>query len=345
MRLISNLLISALILLGMTFQVSFAKSVNPFKFLPKDGNFLFQIDVKRIQSSETFKDLYTFVSSNPANQKALQEFNQTYQIDLLKDIDTVTFHASNATGATPELLVILEGRFKPQVIIDATKKTWTQPKEEKIGDAVFVYSEIQQENAMSFVDQMMVLGNQSAVRNAISKPGQFPGKLSDSLSKLSSNPVDAWGIMVLNEEMRNQLRQNNPNAASFENITMSFDLAKGLNIEVKAYGHDDAMVANLSKEMNTQISAMLQNPQAMMFANMIKKLKVTAQGKELLIQLPLDQQDVNQIKMMLMMMLGGLNQMGQPPVNTAPIPNNPNLNQPPPVAPVVPVVPAPTSPK
>ena len=79
MRLIYNLLISALVLLCMTFQVSFAKSLNPFKFLPKDGNFLFQIDVKRIQNSQTFKDLYTFVSSNPANQKALQEFNTTHE--------------------------------------------------------------------------------------------------------------------------------------------------------------------------------------------------------------------------------------------------------------------------
>ncbi len=346
MRLIYNLLISALVLLCMTFQVSFAKSANPFKFLPKDGNFLFQIDVKRIQNSQTFKDLYTFVSSNPANQKALQEFNTTYQIDLLKDIDTVTFHASSPNPATePELLVILEGRFKPEVIIEATKKTWTQPKQEMIGSATFVYSELQKENAMSFVDQMLVLGNQSAVRQAISKSGQFSGKLADSLSKLPTTLVDTWGVMVLNENMRNQLRQNNPNAASFENIIMSFDLATGLNVDIKAYGENETMVSALSNEMNTQLISVLQNPQAAIFASMIKKLKITAQGKELKVQLPLDQQDVNQIKMMLAMMLGGLNQMNQAPINTSPIPSNPNLNQPAPSSMVVPApapIPVPT---
>jgi hypothetical protein len=353
MRLIYNLLISALVLLCMTFQVSFAKSLNPFKFLPKDGNFLFQIDVKRIQNSQTFKDLYTFVSSNPANQKALQEFNTTYQIDLLKDIDTVTFHASspNKDAAEPELLVILEGRFKPEVIIEATKKTWTQPKQEMIGSATFVYSELQKENAMSFVDQMLVLGNQSAVRQAISKSGQFSGKLADSLSKLPTTPVDTWGVMVLNENMKSQLRQNNPNAASFENIIMSFDLASGLNVDIKAYGENETMVSALSNEMNAQLTSVLQNPQAAIFASMIKKLKISAKAKELQVQLPLDQQDVNQIKMMLAMMLGGLNQMNQAPVNTSPIPSNPNLNQPAPSSMVVPMpapapvpapVPAPT---
>jgi hypothetical protein len=58
--------------------------------------------------------------------------------------------------------------------------------------------------------------------------------------------------------------------------------------------------------LSKQIDGFKTNPQAMMFMGILNKLKVSAQKTDLSIDLPLNQQDVNQLKMIAGMIMMGM---------------------------------------
>ena len=121
----------------------------------------------------------------------------------------------------------------------------------------------------------------------------------------------------MNEEMRKDLGQKNPMMAQFVKVIGSLDF-KPVSTNIRAI-ESAAGPAQIAQMAQAQLAASTQSPQAAMFAGMIKKISVTAQGNDLVLDVPLNQQDVNQIKMMVGMMLMSL-QGGARPRGPAPVP-------------------------
>ena len=122
-------------------------------------------------------------------------------------------------------------------------------------------------------------------------------------------------------------------AAQFPKMVGYLDFMPGLHVNFKAMSNTPAPAAMISQMINAQVKTAAQNPQAAMFAGMINKLKVEAKGNNLTIDLPLNQTDVNQIKMMAGMLMMGLQGAGKP--------KSP-AKFPAPASPALPGIPAPT---
>ena len=286
-------------------------------YLNGDANIVVHFDSKRLQQSQTFKDLMSMAMANPKAKSNLDDMKSKTGVDVLKDIDSVTaqIKAPKAPGSKAQVLGYVQGRFNAQSVVGAMKANKNEVKEVKASWGVMYQNPADASFSFAFISGGMLFGSTELVQNY--KTGTFGGPLAKLAASFKDQAQDLWVVVDMNEEMRKDLGKKNPMMAQFVKVIGSLDFKPGLHLNIRATGESAAGPAQIAQMAQAQLAASTQSPQAAMFAGMIKKSSVTAQGNDLVLDVPLNQQDVNQIKMMVGMMLMSL-QGGARPKGPAP---------------------------
>jgi hypothetical protein len=289
-----------------------------FGYLTGDADIIVHFDSQRLQKSQTFKDLMAMAMANPKAKAGLDEIKAKSGIDVLKDVDSLTVQIkSPAPGASrATVLGFVQGRFNPATLLKAMKAEKNEVTEEKTPWGV-VYTNGKKDEAVgfTFLKGGVLFGDVDLIKSH--KKNKFKGPLSKFMSSFKAQGQDVWVASKFSPEMRNDFKTKNPMMAQFVQVVGSLDFAPGLHLSVRATGENAAGPKQIATMAQAQLAASTQAPQAAMFAGMINKITVKAEGNDLVVDVPLNQQDVNQIKMMVGMMLmslqGGGGPAGAPP--------------------------------
>ena len=282
-------------------------------YFPAKGSLLVHIDVQRIQKSQVFKDVMGFAMMNPSTKKNLDEFKTRFGIDPFKDVTQVSLHLDEPPvgSQNAEGFAYIQGNFKESLVLAGLKKEG-EATEEMIGTQK-VYLNKDGQGAIAFVPGGILMGNPASLKAGVAQKGTFGGPLKTLQQSYSHGKNDLWLGLVVTPKMAADLALKNPMMGGFTQTMISVDMAQGLHLAIEAMNKSAEGASAVAKMLNTQIKAASASPQMMMFAGMVSKLKIAAQKTAVVIDLPLNDQDVAQIKMMAGMMMAGLQQGAKGP--------------------------------
>lgn len=290
------------------------------------------IDFERLRESKTFKDLYAMLSANPNAQRGLADLEARFGIKILSDLSGITFsiNAPKPTGAT-ETFVFASGLFDEAKVMAGMKKG-NADYDEGVEGAQKLYVAQGDKTALAFVK-----GGLLAANSQVSATGSVEGEgsmrkviksqgLSGAIKALSaqfSAGKDMWFALSPNAEMLAQLKTQDPQMAAFTSWTLSLDMGAGLHIHAEGVGTAEA-ASGVAAKLTAQVQGAMASPQAAMLGGIITKFSVKAEGDKLVLDLPLSQQDVEQLKMLGMMAMAAMQSAARP----EPQPSFPALQQP-----------------
>ena len=128
----------------------------------------------------------------------------------------------------------------------------------------------------------------------------------------------------MSPEMIADAKAKNPMMAVFQDIQGFIDLASGLHINVNATAKQAAIAQQMVKRAQEQLKAASGTPQAQMFASVLNKISLSAEGATIKLDVPLNQQEVNQLKMIVGMIMMSMQGRSKAPMvetpKAAPVP-------------------------
>ena len=291
------------------------------------------IDMQRMQKSKTFEDLYSFAQMNPGFQSDLKSIKEKFGIDPFKDLKTALVNLQVTDSKQPPAsLMKVTGTFDVSKIMNGFNQEGKTFTKETLNGQTF-YIDAPADTAIWIQPQMALLGKTDRLRSAIQNPALIDQAFA-AITAADSTNKDLVVKLNFNQDLLANMKQRNPQFANFPQSIVQVDLGSGLNIHVEAQGIAEQATQMLVSQVQMGLQAALKSPQAAMFGSLINKFKVANQGAKLTMDLPLDQADVDRLKMLagLLMM-----NMQRPPAQPKQ-PAFPKLN-----APVAPsTAPAPT---
>ena len=328
-----KLILSLALLLSLAASPALA-APQGLSYLNGDADVLLHFDLQRLQKSQTFKDIMAMAMSNPKAKSGLDEVKANVGVDILKDIDSVTIQVKAPPKGQNRATVLgyIQGRFTPKTILAAMKASNAQVKEIKAPWGV-IYANPSDPMGFTFLKGGVLFGDPDLIK--AHKQGAFKGQLAASAGKFSDDAQDFWAVLKMNKEMTAEAAAKNPMLAQFEQVVGSLDFKPGLHLNVRATSKNPAGPKMLAQMGQQQLAAAGQSPQAAMFGAMMKKITIKAEAQDLVLDIPLNQQDVNQIKMMVGMMLMSFQQKATSAPPVTPMPGAPKAPQ----APQAPKVP------
>jgi hypothetical protein len=151
------------------------------------------------------------------------------------------------------------------------------------------------------------------------KKGSFSGKMSSVATSLKSGSQDLWVGVMMNDDMIKAAGRKDPRLGAFKQVVVSIDFAPGFHLNVDAVSKDPAVASMIAQQAQAQIKQASNAPQMQMFASLINKVSIKAEGPRLVLDVPLDQQNVTQLNMIASMAMMGL-QNRKKPAKSAPPP-------------------------
>jgi hypothetical protein len=332
-----KLILSLALLVGLA-STSALAAPQGLSYLNGDADILVHFDFQRLQKSQTFKDIMAMAMSNPRAKSGLDEIKTNVGVDVLKDVDSVTVQVKAPPKGKGRATVLgyVQGRFAPKTILAAMKTSEAKIEEVKAPWGV-IYQNPSEPMGFAFVSGGMIFGDPELIK--AHKKGAFKGNLAATSQKFGDNAQDIWAVVKMNKDMSAELASKNPMLAQFAQIVGSLDFKPGLHLNVRATSKDPSGPKMLAQMGQGQLAAMSKSPQAAMFGAMMKKISIKAEANDLVLDIPLNQQDVNQIKMMVGMMLMSFQQKAASAPGIAP--GMPPATRMPPKAPAVKLAPAP----
>ena len=332
----------------LTSSVAIAAPTGNTQFFSDDGSLLLHIDWQRLQQGQTPKTLLNMVMMSPRGKEGLANFKTKYGLDPFKDITSASlFMKFIKKGEDPEVLLHLKAKLDPAKFVAGLRADGNDFKEEKVAGRTLMVSEATK-SALTFVEGGVLMGSPSRIRSAVQKSG-YGGVLAAQQAKLAKGG-DIWFVAQLPEAMRQEMKLSNPDIAESKSMRGFIDFSAGLHFGLITEFVSPEVAAGATAKLKAIVEQAKQNPQAAMFMTMINKLAATASGAEMTVDLPLNQDEVNQLQaiaQMLMMSLtmrqpGGAPAGGAAPA--APAPAFPQLQRPTAPAAPAPVAPAPVAP-
>ena len=318
-------------------------STDAARYALPEGQMVGHVDFERLRESKTFKDLYAMLSGNPGAQQGIADLESRFGIKLLSDLGSITFsvNAPKAGGPT-ETLVFASGLFD-ELKIMAGMKARGADYDVKAEGAQQLYVAQGDKTALAFVKGGLIAANsqvggpeavegESSLRKALKGVGL--GGALKGLSAQFTTGKDVWFALAPNADMLADLKVQDAQMAAFTAWTLSIDLSAGLHVHAEGVGTPEAAGAVAGKMM-AQVQGAMASPQAAMLGGMITKFSAKAEGDRLVVDLPLSQQDVDQLKMLGMMALAAMQSASRP----EPKPSFPALKAP--AAPAAPTAPEP----
>jgi hypothetical protein len=285
------------------------------RFTLPEGQVLAHIDMSRMSQSQTFKDLVAFISSNPSGQKDLAEFKEKFGVDPF-GLGSITLSVNApAKSTSPEITAYVTGEFPQEKILAGLKAESKDFDTVKHGEHTLYVAQNDQ-STISFVKGgMLAFGSEGTTKGDAVARKLLDGKGATgelaTISKGFSADKDVWVAFKPSEAMVADLKMKSPQMGAFTQWVVSVDMAPGLHIH--AEGKATAEVAQaLATMANMQIQQMKASPQAAMFGGLINKSTISAKGDTLVVDVPLNTQDVAQLKMMAMMAMMSMQQQMAP---------------------------------
>ena len=293
-----------------------------------DGHVLLHIDLQRLQKGQTPKHLLGLMMSNPQTRQNINAFKQHFGVDPFKDVDSLTVEVKILeSGKEPQILMHVVGRFdQPQLLKGLTQQGNTFTQETINGHLVHISAG--NNSALTFLKDGVILGTTDRLKANL-KGVTFGGELKNQQGKLLEGG-DIWFAAHLPERIRAEIKASNSMAADSSAMRGFLDFAQGLNMSMTT----EFVSPAVSKSVETRLKLMLEqaklSPQAAMFMNMVNKVKITTQGPELTVSVPLSQDDMNQIQAIVSMMLMSLSMQQPKPatLDKRSAPRFPQLNAP-----------------
>ena len=307
-------LYSFLILLMLT-SVSYT-SATPANttYFPANGNTLVFVDMQRMQKSQTFKDVTTFLMANPQSKAKIDEFEKGFGINVFRDVNAVSLHMLARANNNPDVLVHVQGTFDQKKVLAGLGQAGALTP--VAAGSMTIHQMPNQNKGVIFINpNELLIGETATLKNAVGNQGKFAGILS-TLSQRIKGEKDMWVVTHLGQSELAKVKQKNPLLGNFPDFMIQLDLATGLHLQVNAISNADKVAQSTAGLLNQQLTAVKSNPQAMMFMAVLNKIKIVAQTNEVSIDLPLNQQDVNQIKMLAGLLMMGMQKQGAPPAAT-----------------------------
>jgi hypothetical protein len=288
--------------------------------------------MQRLQKGETPKNLLGMVMMNPKTKEGLNKFKTQFGLDPFKDIQSLTGSVTLlARGTEPLILLHIQGTFNEATFLKGLTQEGNDFKTETINGHTLHVSAANK-SALSFIKGGVLMGSPDQLRAAV-KGTKFAGALVAQQAKLA-NGGDLWFVAQFPEAMRKEMQLNNPAMANANALRGFVDFAKGLHISLITELSNAEEATKAATQLNASINQAKGSPQAAMFINMINKFSANAKGNELVIDLPLNQDEVNQVQaiagMLMMSLTANKGNAG---------PSFPGLKAP--VAPGAPMAPAP----
>lgn len=318
--------------------LSFAAPNAHTEHFPDDGHILLHIDLQRLQTGQTPKQLLGLMMANPETKQKITLFQQNFGIDPFKDLKSLTMQIKVLEAKQePLILVHVVGTFDQARLLKGLTAQGNAFTQETINGHV-AHINAQNKSAITFVKDGVLMGTPERLRFAL-KGAQFGGILKEQQALLKQGG-DLWFAAHLPERVRADIKRQNPVVADSKSMRGYLDFAQGLKIMIATEFVSPEVAAATEAQLKMMIDQAKQAPQAAMFMNMVNKVSISAEGPELTLDIPLTQDDVNQIQAIVSMMLMSLSmqqqqQQQQPPAGSS-APKFPKLN-----APVSPSVPAP----
>lgn len=291
--------------LAVAAAMSFAAPAlaDDLKSAPADAFAVVRVDVKAITGSALFKDLVTPFQNTPDYKKGMEELQAKAGFDPFKDLSSVTIFLSPGKKGDPAPVIIAEGTFKADKIIELAKKE--KLAEITDGGAKFLYN-AQEDMGVAITNTRVVMANKKYMAKAVKGTGG-QAKLAGLAGKVNQGDA-VWFAVNLPAEMKKQMG-NNPMANDLQSLRGSLSLAGGGLGLAMAVGTATAKTAGTLAQMGqAQLAEAAKNPglAQMGFADAINKASIKANGTDVAINVALSEAELGKAKAMIgMMMMAG----------------------------------------
>jgi hypothetical protein len=293
-----------LLILLLWSSLSFAAPKGNTQYFGNNSNVVFHLDMQRLQKGETPKNLLGMLMMNPKTKEGLNKFKTQFGLDPFKDIQSLTGSVTlMARGTEPLILLHIQGTFNEATFLKGLTQEGNDFKTETINGHTLHVSTANK-SALSFIKGGVLMGSPDQLRAAV-KGTTFAGGLVAQQAKLT-NGGDLWFVAQFPEAMRKEMQLKNPAMANASALRGFIDFEKGLHVSLITELDNAEEATKAATQLNASINQAKGSPQAAMFINMINKFSANAKGNELVIDLPLNQDEVNQVQAiagMLMMSL------------------------------------------
>lgn len=293
-----------LLTLFLCSSVGFAAPTGNTQFFGGDANVVFHLDVQRLQNGQTPKSLLGMVMMNPKAKEGITKFKSQFGLDPFKDIQSLTGQVTlRERGTDPLVLLHIQGKFDQVQFLKGLTEEGNSFKAETVNGYTLQISEANK-SALTFIQGGILMGSPEQLRQAV-KGAKFTGALVKQQKKLI-NGGDLWFVAQFPEKMRKEMQLKNPAMTDASALRGFVDFAKGLHINLITELSDASSASKAATDLNASVTQAKSSPQAAMFMNMMNKFEAKAKSNELIINLPLNQDEVNQIQAIVGMMMMSL---------------------------------------
>ncbi|MCA9559366.1 MAG: hypothetical protein H6704_14200 [Myxococcales bacterium] len=295
-----------------SFSVAHADGKADLALVPDGSTVLMHVDLRGLRTTALYKDIITQLKAAPGTQEGLTEAKAKFGVDPEKDIHGVTIILPNGFQKSEQMAVVVEADVDQKKVVEALKKEAgpekaAQVKEQKYGGAT-LYQAPKGETLAFLGDKRIVFGTGEQVKKAIdAKGGKGNLGAKSPLSGLVKNTDTSkhiWFAAALPPEMRQQM---GPQGKDFESVSGSLDLAKGIGLRLNIGTTNPEAAQKMATELLKQAKEAAAQPMmaAMGIGPALAGMKAEAKGKSLAIAIDLNEQQVQQLKTMVGMMMAG----------------------------------------
>lgn len=301
MRLVKLAALAAMMSLPVNAQAGDAD----LSMVPNGSAMVLHVNLAKFRNSTFFKTVVSGLLNAPPIKMQLAAAKAEAGFDPINDLDSLTVVApANIGQPGAEPLVMLQGK------VDA-KAIGAKISNDKIGVVA--------------AKGRLILGDKGAIASAQKGGGAASLK---ALLGTTNTKADLWFVANLPPALQKQMAMGNPMAKGVTKMRGSVDFTKGLNLSMAL---DTPMAAQAAAEANKAIAQAVKEPMVtqMGLAPMLQKVKVQAKGKDLSIDVDLNEAEVGKLQMMAQMMFmmagggaggpGGPGQVAPPKKEAAPM--------------------------
>jgi hypothetical protein len=247
-------------------------------------------------------------------RRGLERFKTDIGIDILNDVQSITVEIKPPAGrgGSPEMILgHIVGKFDAATLLSKFEKDMPV-KRMTVGSRVLL---VGSDNiGVEVINNHIFFGQVERLKSL--KKDSFSGKMSSVVASLKSGGQDLWvGIMG---DMMKVIGRTDPRLNVFKQVIASIDFAPGFHLNVDAVSKDPAIASMIAQQVQAQIKQVSGAPQMQMFASLINKISIKAEGPRLILDIPLDQQNVTQLNMIASMVMMGRQNRKKPAKSSAP---------------------------
>lgn len=291
-----------------------AGAASAASLFPKDSGFVIGFSFSKFRKTELWSTLKDMADKQGGNE--LAEFKEVCNIDAMTAVDSFVM-AMPADQNPKKMAVIINGKISEKQAIDCAKKIAEKEGEkvkiEKTGKVVAFVEEGDADDGAwaSWLSDDSVLftgGGKEHIESMLAGKDSLKNN-ADMMAMMKKVDTGAtfWGVGSLKEGPAAMATAGMPFAEKPVAGYVSVDYTKSLSFKMGLAFENDGAAKAAAEALTKEVDQQKANP---MVGTYLKDLKVSASGKEAVISLKMDEQQLTQltalVKGFLPMMMGGM---------------------------------------